>query len=375
VVYTGPTGRMREHFASLGYNLPADTAAMADTVLDLVIRAPLSESSALVEGWRGSDVAAEDAGWMGRVQLEDALLHQQRAQALAGLKKYESSFGHQVAVLSRRRAAGLIRHPMLVTLHFLATGFMALGLGAIYWHTGRDTGGIQDRFGALFFMLLFLSLLSLSSLPVWRDEALLFMRERASGVYGTAAYFTAVVLWDVLPLRVLPPGLFSKLSYHMIGLRASPGSLGAHWLVLVVANITAAAANMSIGAAVGSVSLANMLGSLCVLISALFGGFLLSRSRMPRLVGWLADLSYVRYAFEALLIGEFAGATGFRFTGYLEPGTPPEQVPYVDVTGDEVLQTFGFRTDAWWSDVGALLLLMCAFLTSTFLLLRFRGRP
>ncbi len=47
------------------------------------------------------------------------------------------------------------------------------------------TPGPQDRFGALFFQLLFLSLLSLSSLPVWRDEALLFMRERASGVYGT----------------------------------------------------------------------------------------------------------------------------------------------------------------------------------------------
>ncbi|EFJ49894.1 hypothetical protein VOLCADRAFT_104135 [Volvox carteri f. nagariensis] len=394
VVYTGPTTRMREHFTSLGYSLPLDTAAVADAVLDLVIRAPLSESSALVEGWRGSEVAAEDAGWMGRVQLGDALLHHQRAQALAGLRKYESSFGHQIAVLSRRRATGLVRHPMLVTLHFVATGLVALGVGAIYWHTGRDTGGIQGRFGALFFMLLFLALLSLSSLPVWRDEALLFMRERASGVYGTAAYFTTVVLWDVVPLRVLPPGLFSLVSYGMIGLRPSARSLAAHWGVLVVANITAAAANMSIGAAVGSVSLANMvgggkggrLGSLCVLTSTLFGGFLLSRSRMPQLVAWLADLSYVRYAFEALLIGEFGGATGFRFTGYHQPGTPPDEVPYVDVTGDEcperagvtaastiTLPTFGFRTDAWWNDVGALLVLMCAFLTSTFLLLRYRG--
>ncbi len=33
-----------------------------------------------------------------------------------------------------------------------------------------------------------------------------------------------------------------------------------------------------------------------------------------------------RYAFEALLIGEFGGATGFRFTGYHQPGTPPDQV-------------------------------------------------
>ncbi len=50
---------------------------------------------------------------------------------------------------------------------------------------GTDTSGIQNRLGVLFFMLLYLSLMSLSSLPIWRDEKLLFMRERASGVYGT----------------------------------------------------------------------------------------------------------------------------------------------------------------------------------------------
>ena len=60
----------------------------------------------------------------------------------------------------------------------------------------------QDRLGSLFFMLLYLSLMSLSSLPIWRDDRLVFMRERAAGAYGTAAYFTAVVLFDFLPLRV-----------------------------------------------------------------------------------------------------------------------------------------------------------------------------
>lgn len=103
-----------------------------------------------------------------------------------------------------------------------------------------------------------------------------------------------MVLWDFVPLRVLPPALFSLVSYWMIGLRATPSAWAANWLVLVLANIAAAALNMSIGAAAGSVSLANMVGSLGVLASTLFGGLLLSRSRMPRAVAWLADLSYVR---------------------------------------------------------------------------------
>jgi hypothetical protein len=52
----------------------------ADAVLDLVIRAPPSEAAALVEGWRGSGAAGEDAGWLGALQLSDALLHDQREQ-------------------------------------------------------------------------------------------------------------------------------------------------------------------------------------------------------------------------------------------------------------------------------------------------------
>ena len=46
-------------------------------------------------------------------------------------------------MLSRRRSLGLLRHPMLVLLHYVATGLMAFSVGAIYWHTGKDTGGIQ----------------------------------------------------------------------------------------------------------------------------------------------------------------------------------------------------------------------------------------
>lgn len=58
---------------------------------------------------------------------------------------------------------------------------MAAAVGGVYWRTGTDTGGIQDRLGSLFFVVMYLSLSGLSSLPVWRHDRLLFMRERAAG--------------------------------------------------------------------------------------------------------------------------------------------------------------------------------------------------
>ncbi|GFH16579.1 ABC2_membrane domain-containing protein, partial [Haematococcus lacustris] len=141
--------------------------------------------------------------------------------------------------------------------------------------------------------------------------------------------------------------------------------------VLVVSNVTSASLSMAIGAALHSVAMANLVGSLALLLSMLFAGFLLSRNKMPGWIGWAANLSY---AFEALASNEFHGATDFRFTAFHQPGTPPELVPHIDVTGDDILNTFGFQVDGYWPDVRRLLLLCAVFLTATYLLLKCRGR-
>ena len=54
--------------------------------------------------------------------------------------------------------------------------------------------------------------------------------------------------------------------------------------------------NMAIGAAAPSTAVANLLGSLAVLLSILFGGFLLSSKQMPSVVSWMSQLSFVRFA-------------------------------------------------------------------------------
>ena len=43
-------------------------------------------------------------------------------------------------------------------------------------------------------------------------------RERDAGTYGTPAYYTAVLLFDMVPMRVIPPLFFALSSYWMIGL-------------------------------------------------------------------------------------------------------------------------------------------------------------
>ena len=73
-------------------------------------------------------------------------------------------------------------------------------------------------------------------------------RERASGAYGTASYFTAMVAFDFLPMRVLPTCLFACTTYWMVGLRAAAPRAATFLLLLVLTNLTGASMNMAIGA-------------------------------------------------------------------------------------------------------------------------------
>ncbi len=79
-------------------------------------------------------------------------------------------------MLCQRLVRATWRNPMLLAVNWGAALLMSLGIGVVYWHVTRDTGGIQNRFGSLFFILLYLAVMSLSSLPLWMEDRLLFIR-------------------------------------------------------------------------------------------------------------------------------------------------------------------------------------------------------
>lgn len=119
--------------------------------------------------------------------------------------------------------------------------------------------GIQNRFGLLFVILLFQSLLALSSLPLWREAQLLLFRERDAAAYGTPAFFAAKLLCDLVPLRLVPPLLFAVLTYPLVGLHAGSAAVAATFAgVLVLANVVAALVCMLLGAALPSMPVANL---------------------------------------------------------------------------------------------------------------------
>lgn len=194
---------------------------------------------------------------------------------------------------------------------------MAIVLSLLFYDMNYETAGVQNRFGVLFVMLLFLSMMTLGSLPIWRDSTLLFRRERGSMVYGTAAYYLSIIMFDILPNRILPPVMFSLSTYWLTGLYPHFGSRVVRFTnVLVLANVVSALLSMGIGAASPNNALANLLGSIVIMGALLFGGFMLNKNAVPGFARPLEAMSAFSYAYEVggsvCLVGTMWCDKGYR---------------------------------------------------------------
>lgn len=119
--------------------------------------------------------------------------------------------------------------------------------------------------GLFFFVLALFGFSCLTSLDVFSKERILFMRERSNGYYAPFTYFTAKVLFDVLPLRVIPPFILGAIVYGPVGLVSSVPEFWKFILVLIMFNLAASSVIFFISIVVSNSGVANLLGSLVML--------------------------------------------------------------------------------------------------------------
>jgi ABC-2 type transporter len=103
----------------------------------------------------------------------------------------------------------------------------------------------------------------LTALTCFQSPLRIRCRERASGVYGTAAYFITTVGWDFLPMRVAPTALFAAVTYWVMGLRPGFGRVASFLGVLVLVNLAGTAMSMAVGGRPPCTTLCHALGLCC----------------------------------------------------------------------------------------------------------------
>lgn len=246
----------------------------------------------------------------------------------------------QFAILSQRTWRNLYRNPMLMLTHYAIAILLAVLSGYLFYGLTDDIPGFQNRLGLFFFVLALFGFSTLSSLTVFATERMLFVRERANGYYSPITYFLAKVIFDIVPLRIIPPIIMGSIIYPMTGLVPDWSHFFKFILVLVLFNLAAAGICLFIGIVCKDQGVASLIGSLVMLFSLLFAGLLLNHNAIPKSALWLQAISIFHYGFEALIVNEVTYLTLVDKKYGLD----------ITVPGATILSSFGFDTQALWPD-------------------------
>ncbi|KAL0067761.1 FAD-dependent urate hydroxylase [Marasmius tenuissimus] len=279
---------------------------------------------------------------------------------LRGRKR--ASWGTQFRILSGRAFKNLYRDPALLMVHYSSAIILALISGFFFRNVTIDIAGFQNRLGLFFFTLALFGFSCLSSLGLFAGERILFIRERSNGYYSSFTYFSSKILFDILPLRLVPPLIFGGIVYGLAGLVPTVVAFWKFILVLVLFNLTTATFVLWLSIAFANTSVASLVGTLVMLYNLLFTGLLINRDTVPKALQFLHTISFFHAAFEALAVNEL------RYLSLKEVKYGVE----LDVPAATILSTFGLHVQAfWWPDVTLLVIFFAVFTVLSFVTLHY----
>ena len=313
LMYAGDGGsRCSAHFASLGAPVPQDFNP-ADHFLDAIsvdFRSPELEATTrarvetLYEGFAAAHVERASGTATGTVTVASQGARAERDRATHA----RSQFWVPFKLLLFRTWREQTRDVATLTIKYAMNTFFCLLFGVVYLRMRRDQISIQDRTGILFFQAMnqaFGSAIGISK--IIPQQLKVVSRERAARMYTPLPYFLSTFL-VTLPLELAPGIIYGTVLYFMTALREGFSHYLVYIGVMLLENFAGIGLGMCLSASFNSVEMAPQLAPAFVILFLMFSGFFLNENNVPVFLIWLRELSFIRYAFQALCVNEFAGA-------------------------------------------------------------------
>ncbi|KAJ3324474.1 hypothetical protein HDV06_006885 [Boothiomyces sp. JEL0866] len=256
------------------------------------------------------------------------------------------------------------RSPLLFWSHLGLAIVLGTFIGFLYFKSDPTFGGIQNRLGAVFFTQSLLGFAGLSAIASLNKDKLLFVRERSNGFYGPFPYFLSKVLFDILPLRILPGFIMGTISFYLIGFSTDPIVYCKYIIIMVIFSANCGLYCLMIGCIINDVSTSTLAASISLLFQMLFAGILVNQVSIPPYLGWLQYLSFFKYAYEACVAD---------ISATLNLSDQISGVKFV-VPASSVLSKFGLDVNAYNRDMAVTVGLFFGFLSIIWILVKFNIR-
>lgn len=183
----------------------------------------------------------------------------------------EVTFLTQMDVLSRREWANLMRDKTLFVSHVIAGIILGLFASGVFSRIDLTISGFRNRIGCLFFICSLVSFSSLSALNNLVEARPLFLRERG-GFYSPSAWLLCRVLFDIVPLRIIPISCLACTTYLLVGLTPTLVNFGQFYLAVMQFAVSMALFNFILAAACSNPALAVLASNLWNMFNFVYAG-------------------------------------------------------------------------------------------------------
>jgi ABC-type multidrug transport system ATPase subunit/ABC-type multidrug transport system permease subunit len=330
-IFLGDSRDASSFFVESGFSMPRFFNP-ADFFLDIL--SPDSRTAEL-DAAANNRISQLAEAWKQKLDLNALVSARASEQIEAAPRTFTAQrFFRNLGILFWRAWSELSRDIPVIMFKIVLSTFFGCIIGAIYNNISNDQASIFNREGLLFIIVLnqaFNNAIGVAS--TFPKEKIIVNRERSAGAYDTLSYFFAKFLAE-MPINVIPGIVFGTLIYWIVGLNRV--RYGYFLLILLLEVVTAIALGLAVSAASPNADFASAIVIPIVIIPLIFGGFYINLDSLPIVANWVPYASFLRWAFQALIINEFQGET-FNCSG----GSTSQCLQ----SGTEVINSLSFNNE------------------------------
>ncbi|KAH8801491.1 ABC-2 type transporter-domain-containing protein [Xylogone sp. PMI_703] len=246
-----------------------------------------------------------------------------------------------------------------------STLVQALIAGSLFYNAPDNSSGLFVKSGALFFALLFNSLLAMSEVTDSFTGRPVLIKHKRFALYHPGAFCIAQIAADI-PVLLIQVSQFCIVLYFMVGLKQDAGAFFTFWVLVFSTAMCMTALFRAVGAAFTTFDGASKVSGLIIMASILYTGYQIYKPQMHPWFVWIYWINPLAYGFSAILSNEFHNTVIACVGNNLVPNGPGYGNPAfqscagvggatpgaTSLTGDDYLASLSYSHDDLWRNFG-----------------------
>jgi ABC-type multidrug transport system permease subunit/ABC-type multidrug transport system ATPase subunit len=324
-IYYGPQKEARPFMESLGFHCN-DGANVADYLTGVTvpserkiregfeesfprtadaIRQCYEKSSIKIKMEAEYDYPKSEEARINTADFKESVQHE-KAPSLPKKSPLTTSFTTQVKACIIRQYQILWGDKATFIIKQVSTLVQALIAGSLFYNAPANSAGLFVKSGALFFALLFNSLIAMSEVTDSFSGRPVLAKHKSFALYHPAAFCIAQITADI-PVIFFQVSVFSVVLYFMVGLKSTAGAFFTFWVIVFTTTIVMTAMFRAVGAAFSTFDAASKVSGFLIAALIMYTGYMIRKPQMHPWFVWIYWIDPLAYGFSAILANEMHG--------------------------------------------------------------------